>query len=99
MDKILDREEQIKLKTNKTWIIIVLTNVILVGIIFLGVKSAQEVGKLIIAGIGSVALLALNPLISVILLSFTDSKEWKKWCFAAFIVSSIMSVLYFSFVF
>lgn len=101
MEKILDKEEKIitKSKTNKTWIIIILTNAILVGVIFLSVESAQEVGKLIIAGIGSVALLGLNPLMSVILLLFTDSKEWKKWCIAACIVSLIVSVIYFSILF
>jgi hypothetical protein len=99
MEKILDREDQIKLKRNKTWVIIILTNAILIGVIFLFLKSAQGLEKLLISGLGAVSVLAINPIMTIILLLFTDSKDWKKWCFAACIVSLGISILYFYFLF
>ncbi len=99
MEKILDREEKIKLKKNKTWLIIILTNVILISGMFCIFKSTQDAGKLLVAGLGVVSVLAINPIMTIISLLFTNSKDWKKWCFTSFIVSLVISVLYFSIMF
>jgi len=39
--------------------------------------SIQEAGKLIVAGMGAVALLSLNLIMTIVSLLFIDSKEWK----------------------
>jgi len=96
MEKILDREEKVKLKKNKTWVIIIMTNTILIGSIFLLLESAQDIGKLIVGGIGVVSVLSINPIIAITLLLYTDSEDWKKWCFTSFILSLVISILYFS---
>lgn len=99
MEKILDREERIIVnpKRNKTWVIIILTNTILISGLFLIFESTENAGKLLVAGLGVISVLAINPIIAIISFVFTDSNDWKKWCFTAFIISSIISVLYFSF--
>ncbi|WP_338766864.1 hypothetical protein WAF17_04670 [Bernardetia sp. ABR2-2B] len=99
MEKILDRQEQINLKRNKTWLIIILTNTILISGMFWVFESAQDVGKLFVGGLGVISILSINPIVAMILLFFTDSKDWKKWCFTACIVSLVISVLYFSILF
>ncbi|WP_375560426.1 hypothetical protein ACE193_22470 [Bernardetia sp. OM2101] len=98
MEKILDREDQIKLKRNKTWIIIILTNSTLLLILYLLFSnSIQGIKQLIIVGIGMVSIIFINLIIAVIIRLYSNSKDWKKWGIASLISFFTCLGIYFSF--
>ncbi|WP_375562753.1 hypothetical protein ACE193_09545 [Bernardetia sp. OM2101] len=87
MRKILDQA-----KRNKTWGVIILANLTLLLPLYLALSNAKAgMETLIIAVVALVSVLAINPIIALILVLFTDSKDWEKWLFAACIVFSIIS--------
>ncbi|WP_291728246.1 hypothetical protein [Bernardetia sp.] len=91
--EILDRNEIAISWNYKPWMVIFLANISLVGVIFYLLEiTPQGTGELIIVGLGTVSIIFINPIITLILLFFTKSDNWKKWCIASAVVTSMISI-------